>query len=334
MVKIVKWEDIKDQFTDSLLLGNGASIAIDKCFSYDSLYEKASLTPEVEGLFESFNTKNFELVLQKLGEARKVMNALNIKCQKVLETHSSVQEALKTVLLKTHTDYDSFDFNADAITSFIMHFNHNIVSLNYDLTLYWARMKKDRNWSKDGFMKDGLFRQNFEPLRISPKSNKKHPLVFYPHGSLYLLRTYEGKAKKIKLSPNTKHNLLKEIFKNWASDKADPLIVCEGTSVEKMNVILNNTYLNTVYEKILPNIGKTLTVYGWSFSEHDQHIIDQISRSEVKKLAISVKKDDTTKAKAACEVLKAKILASFSKYGNKPKIYFFDSASPKCWNTP
>ncbi|HHQ4680559.1 TPA: DUF4917 family protein, partial [Aeromonas veronii] len=58
--KIYDWLDISNEFQDSLLLGNGASIAIDKSFMYKSLREHSIehglLTHNVKALFEYFET--------------------------------------------------------------------------------------------------------------------------------------------------------------------------------------------------------------------------------------------------------------------------------------
>ncbi|MBV9267410.1 MAG: hypothetical protein JO061_14655 [Acidobacteriaceae bacterium] len=42
MPTIYEWTDIKGQYGDTLLLGNGASMAIDECFSYRSLKDAAA----------------------------------------------------------------------------------------------------------------------------------------------------------------------------------------------------------------------------------------------------------------------------------------------------
>lgn len=122
MVKIEKWESIKDQFTDSLLLGNGASIAIDKCFSYSSLYEAANLGKEVESIFQGFETQNFELVLQKLNNAKTVTEALDIECPQIPNAHKKVQDALKRVLLQKHTSHKNFSNHKEPIAKFLKHF--------------------------------------------------------------------------------------------------------------------------------------------------------------------------------------------------------------------
>lgn len=69
MHKIKQWIDISEDFQDgALILGNGASIAIDSNFDYLSILEYATkeklLNSDVKLLFEKYETKDFELILQ------------------------------------------------------------------------------------------------------------------------------------------------------------------------------------------------------------------------------------------------------------------------------
>jgi len=49
--KIYEWSDIKDEFTDSLLVGNGGSMALSNNFVYKSLYEKGfCFSAELKGI--------------------------------------------------------------------------------------------------------------------------------------------------------------------------------------------------------------------------------------------------------------------------------------------
>lgn len=80
---IEQWLDIADDFTESLLLGNGASRAVDNCFSYDSLKlraeERGLFNQNVTKLFRYFNTSDFELVLRLIWQASNVNKALDIE---------------------------------------------------------------------------------------------------------------------------------------------------------------------------------------------------------------------------------------------------------------
>jgi hypothetical protein len=61
-----------------------------------------------------------------------------------------------------------------------------VVSLNYDLTLYWAMLlfnAANGSWFKDAFH-DGEFQTDWEYLLRPYGHAAGATLVFYPHGSL------------------------------------------------------------------------------------------------------------------------------------------------------
>jgi hypothetical protein len=54
-MNLYQWNDLAGEFKNGLILGNGASIAVNHCFSYKSLYEEAtrslSLDSAVKAIF-------------------------------------------------------------------------------------------------------------------------------------------------------------------------------------------------------------------------------------------------------------------------------------------
>jgi len=64
----------------AILLGNGASIAIDDSFAYGSLKEHATdnglLTDDIQSLFDFFHTDDFELILRIVWQATNVNKSL------------------------------------------------------------------------------------------------------------------------------------------------------------------------------------------------------------------------------------------------------------------
>ena len=88
MAKIKLWEDIKEDFeAGSLILGNGASMAVSEKFGYGLLFDEAKkldhLTKLVQKVFKSFDVEDFELVLRRLWQAKLVNKALKIEHGKV-----------------------------------------------------------------------------------------------------------------------------------------------------------------------------------------------------------------------------------------------------------
>ncbi|QRN02554.1 DUF4917 family protein [Legionella sp. MW5194] len=85
-MKIKTWSDIKDKYTDTLILGNGASIAVCHKFKYTSLHEEAFkqklLNSETKSIFDSFQTNDFEKVLHVLTQAQTINKILKINNKK------------------------------------------------------------------------------------------------------------------------------------------------------------------------------------------------------------------------------------------------------------
>ncbi len=50
--------------------------------------------------------------------------------------------------------------------------------------------------------------------------------------------------------------------------------------------IRRSHYLTNVYEEVLPAIGESLVVYGWSFDERDQHVLNAISANPPKQMDV------------------------------------------------
>ena len=97
-MKLCQWSDLARDFKDGIILGNGASIAVDDHFSYKSLYKEAtgsvSLDSGVTTIFESYKTHDFELVLGGLSTAHQVNVALGVHDVEVVGAYIRVRDAL------------------------------------------------------------------------------------------------------------------------------------------------------------------------------------------------------------------------------------------------
>jgi hypothetical protein len=205
-----------------------------------------------------------------------------------------------------------------------------VVSLNYDLTLYWAMLlfnAANGSWFKDAFH-HGEFQTDWGYLRRPLHPATGATLVFYPHGSLSVARDYIGDETKITVAAG---DLLDTITRRWSSGHYVPVFVSEGTSKEKVAAIRRSHYLTNVYEEVLPSLGERLVVYGWSFDERDQHVLDAIAVNPPKRMAVSVftGQPDGDQQAFCHQVLKAvgRSLADTN-------VTFFDSQRPGCWNNP
>jgi len=104
--EIREWVDIARDFQDTLVLGNGASIAIDTGFSYGSLLRKARedrlITKPVDALFKHMNSSDFELVLRCISIAEFVNRALEIQDRKTDKVHQDIRDALIQTAQEIH----------------------------------------------------------------------------------------------------------------------------------------------------------------------------------------------------------------------------------------
>lgn len=324
MPDILQWRDIAPSFRDSILLGNGASIAVDPNFAYGSLSaaarEHGHLTPPVAHIFEQFGVEDFELVLRRLWQATLVNQALGIPNGPVEAAYHEVRTALVATIRDTHVTYDDARPHLEPIYRFLQQFK-TVLSLNYDLILYWAtRISEEAlgRWFKDCFV-GGAFREDWQTMR-EPYRADGATLFFYPHGNLVLTRTQNGSESKVTAGFD---NLLNSILNCWEDESVVPLFVCEGTADHKKKAIESSSYLHRVFREILPCLGDSLAIYGWSLSEQDQHILEQIKRRPPLRVAVSVYGADDAFIQRVDEKLQV---------AGVREIYFYDANSPGCWN--
>ncbi len=350
--KIYKWGDIKDCFVlpspssvpseealqkYSLLLGNGASIAVHDGLSYRSLYKEACRSGALDGnlqqLFEHFNTTNFEVILRLLLNANLINGFLNMADDKTAQAYREVKTALVRTVMDVHPKYDDVEPLLRPIADFMKNFRR-VLCLNYDLLVYWAMLSSKKYlgpWFKDGFTEANSFNKNYDKFLYNPRHPAKGAtMVFYPHGSLFLATDFSGDA--VKLSRSDEDCLLETISSKWGQgDRIKdymPLFISEGDPKEKLSRIMRSNYLDTVYDSELSRLDESLVIYGWSFDKRDRHIMDALAQGSLKEIAISVHKGSTDR-QSWCDEVEQKIR---KKSGlSQCEIYFFDAESNGCW---
>lgn len=325
------WAELAPHFRETLLLGNGASIAVSSQFSYSSLLmhaiEKDFLVKDAQLLFDFFNTQDFELILRIVWQASNVNRSLKIEDNRTHEAYVRVRNSLIEAVQSVHPEYDEVREHLPHIYEFLKGFD-TVVSLNYDLIVYWATTygldMGDGHAFKDCFVRGGILHDDWASLRRPIRNAQTTTLVFYPHGSLILCRNRLEQERKIH---NLQNGLLEAILEHWRSEEVVPLFVSEGTSEQKIASIQNSFYLSTVYREVLPDRRNNLTIYGWGFGEHDQHLLTKMAHSGVERVAVSVYGKDQGFCRRASGVI-------YEILGYDVKLYFFDSQSPGCWNSP
>lgn len=327
--RIFEWEEIaQNYYSGSLLLGNGASIAVDGRFGYTSLIDHARehglLTNDIHQLFEFFNTSDFELVLRLVWQASNVNRSLAIPDERTHAAYVRVRECLIQSVRNVHPEHQEISEHIPAIYAFLKHFR-TVASLNYDLILYWTIMYgidvPDRHSLKDCFV-NGQFYEDWRRLRDPIYGDASTTLAFYPHGSLVLSRNNIESEFKVTGNGNS---LLEAILQAWQSESVVPLFVSEGTSQQKINSIRSSSYLNTVYREVLTTLGPSLVIYGWGFWEQDLHILQRIASSQIRQVAVSVYGNDQVYCNRVSHTIQNTL-------GANVQVHFFRSNSPGAWN--
>lgn len=320
----------------TLILGNGASMAVSSSFSYTNLFGKACndsiLNQTSKNLFETLQTTDFELVMNKLRQAYIINEVLQLDTDNVaLHTYDNIRQSLIKTIKEIHVQYADAIFQIDNIRKFLEKFK-TVISLNYDLLIYWAIMAS--NDLKPYKMKDCFtnhidgnlgFEYDIEKLREPYNGGPDPTLVFYPHGNLILASNENNDELKIRINNNT--NLFDAIGEKW-KQKYVPLFVSEGSSEQKLKAIRRSTYLNFVYENVLSHLEPTVIIYGWKLAEQEQHLIKKIfSNNKISNVYISMYLGSNPEP-----IDEQKRIASMLKRENRTmNIKFFDAASKNCW---
>ena len=332
---IKDWNDLKEIKFHSLILGNGASISVSENFNYSSLYEKAfNDQEELINIFEHYETKDFEFVLDKLWHTNKINKFLKIDDNdKVFNKYKNIQERLIETIINNHVNYNFIFFDSKKIYEFIKQFRF-VFSLNYDLVLYWSFLEGNDHYNK--YFKDCFINNKFED--DWEYLNQPHPnadgvtLIFYPHGNLVLAKTKEGFERKISAQ---KDDLLEDIFDEWSENNSRPLFVSEGSSKKKLETINRSKYLSTVYFDMMTSIDGDICIYGWSLSKNDIHIIKQLfsKNNNINKIAISIYKKNVEEEELLeqMEEIKMRVRKYARRANMDPEIIFFDASSDGCW---
>lgn len=220
-IKIDTWADISAESWKSLLLGNGASIAIHKEFAYPTLHSVADakgLLATTAPIFAKLGTTDFEHVLLACWYAEHVNVALGTPSTDISAAYAEVRTALIEAVHSVHPIHADVAAELQRVGTFASAFP-TVVSLNYDLTLYWAMLlfnAANGSWFKDAFH-HGEFQTDWEYLRRPYGHAAGATLVFYPHGSLSVARDYIGDETKIAASTGATGDLLEAITRKWSS---------------------------------------------------------------------------------------------------------------------
>ncbi len=257
-----------------------------------------------------------------------INKALRIKTRKARTAYKDIRKALVQVVRRHHCAYGDVRNLLSGAANFMMKFK-TVVSLNYDLIVYWAMMEGNTNlgnWFKDGFVKEGrTFDRDWQRLR-DPYNAEGSTLVFYPHGNLALASRLTGSDYKVVRKAS---DLLRQVLRDWSRARSIPLFVAEGVSRQKEAAIRRSEYLGTVYDEVLADLGKSLVIYGWSVGDNDTHILKKILEGDLRRIAVSVRtqRRKATTIRNKCQEIARRIRS----HSRRINVTFFRAESDGCW---
>ena len=326
---VKEWSSIKLSGEPILLLGNGASRAIDdEAFDYKSLLNRAKLSTESQSVFELVGNSDFEQVLLRLEITKETNRALKladkITAKHIEEIRNGLVRAVRSIHPTLGVSLD--DTTAGKAIRFLSHFKA-VFTLNYDFFLYWLINKANQSetrsrYFKDGFWDGGKFDFSNKHRLELEREGLPATVCYYMHGALQLVDEPEQKLFLSSYDELKKTKLTDKIQAAWANGRR-PLFVSEGKSSLKLRRIETSVYLRHAFEEFKRLIKqKDLVIYGASLSEQDQHLVDAINDSEPKNVFVSLHNP---------EGVEDPRLKEWEKKITSSSVYFFNVSSNGAW---
>ena len=345
MVDLKEWRELHADYSDTLIVGNGGSVAVEPHFRYNSLYGHGCIhgliSVAAQQVFEQFtkDSRDFEGVLYRLWQAdfiNQKFELAKIESQKVRKAYTDVRRALINTVKGIHPDKVICDKQGLVQIGRFMAGFSTVFSLNYDLIIYWALLGNNQVNNRrfnDGFVSKNLhlsskkLQKLFFNTQLSVEPEQGMTKVFYPHGNLALYQTKGSEESKLVADSD---GLLNSITKRWRKNDGQPLFVCEGSATEKVAAISKSQYLSHVFQQALPSPKDSITIYGWSIGKQDSHILQQLALSKCSRAAVSVFAGDRTGEEIESEITRMRKM--LKDYIGIESVVFFDAASAGCWN--
>lgn len=318
-------DDLPDGVTPSILLGNGFSQSWDAdIFRYDYLLDRANFgerDAEIKEIFRQFETSDFEQVMKNLIAAEVVGEAYGIDTDtldQIRDDQEMLKESLIDVISRSHPLRPSEVLNTQfrAARAFLREFQ-SIFTLNYDILLYWAINKTNREIDRHRYLNktDG-----FDSNYWSPDRSQN---LFFVHGGLHLYDTGTD-IKKHVYYRDERIGIVDQVQENLDAGRF-PLFVSEPTHEKKLQKIEHNPYLNRCYQA-LKSLDGVLYIHGHSMDDNDMHIFQQIKKSKVSKVYVGIFGDPNNPRNIRA---KANALAFLERPGLE--VEFYDSATAPVW---
>jgi len=276
------WDSLSAQTWPTLIVGNGLSINIWPDFGYDRLLPKAALSSAASQLFTDLKTSNFEVALEALWHAERVLRALRRPLRQVTDLYADLRAELIEAIHRVHVTWSSVDATTFTQIADTLDDHDLVFTLNYDLLTYWALMDNRTTTNIGDFFWNHA--HTFDTTDTERTSGRTG--LLYLHGGVHLWQDVAtGEAGKWTASRGDLLTGLGHSFRGRQSRQ--PLVVSEGTSRQKMRVIRRSDYLTHAYGSLVSDAGDTV-IFGVSFGTQDDHVVRAINVGGRRKLAISI----------------------------------------------
>lgn len=295
-VGVFQWESISDSFEDAdLFLGNGFSISLCSRLSYRSLFEKftTTLKTDLKTIFTSFDTTNFELIIQILNNAEKVNEILKQPYEKIEPLRKDLREGLIRTIQENHPTHAEIYYPQLTALSSELEMFRDIFTTNYDVFLYKTILQSianHREVGKEDSYQD-FFYNHMSPTELAFVNEKLYSdarSIYYLHGALFIYQTGDKtETYKLRRLEQIKLEYI-QLVRREIENNNFPIFVAEGDSKDKLRTINNNAYLNFCATK-LQKATRNMVFYGFSFGESDRHIVDFINKSKVEKISVALR---------------------------------------------
>jgi len=322
--KIYHWSEIQESFKDAdIFLGNGFSININPALNYRSLFERflSYLNPDEQTIFRKFNSTNFEGIQNKLADALEVNTVFNLGSNEIVKALQQLKSGLIESIKDLHPNYSLIDPKTIFSLSQSLDWFGNIYTTNYDIFLYHIILTTMDRYRRDKTVKQfqDFFRADGDHLSFTDQILNGFRNIYYLHGALFL---YNENGSTVKVRRGSKTDELLDLVRLRIHLGNLPVFVSEGKSAQKQATILRNKYLSFCQNSFRASTNMTV-IYGFSFSDSDDHLIDLLNNNK-RKLAIGLHHADLSGVKILQKV--KQIEKKLYRYTQKD-IKYFDSRS-------
>ncbi|WP_334190221.1 DUF4917 family protein [Noviherbaspirillum sp.] len=331
-----------------LLLGNGFSIACRAdIFHYGSLFGQAdfSAVPEVEAVFQSLGTEDFEVAIRALESASRILPAYvptgAAAGAKMVQHAAALKEILVATIAGNHPNIppDIPDDKFWACRRFLANFlaqDGQVFTLNYDLLLYWTLMHDDMPFdapiplaTNDGFGNDED-EPDADYVVWQGETGAHNAKIHFLHGALHL---FDSGTELKKYTWIRKGKPLVEQAREAINANAYPLFVAEGTSAQKKTKIRHNAYLYQGFKQLTANAVQgrhCFFIFGHSLAANDDHILVRLARGRFPKLYVGIYGDPT--APENRQIMSRASALAHQRHDRWPlDVSFYDAVSANVW---